>query len=134
MPGWQQTLRELGSRGDIIKQIHAAISGDPARYHVVRAGQPLQPDVADTFVATGRVASKGILDELKGTFYAVVETPTGHAYHVPLDARSAESLCSGDVVSLSTRPEVPVRPVDRQIADIAGQHRGVYDLDGDTTT
>jgi type IV secretory pathway VirD2 relaxase len=27
----QRPLRELGSRGDILKQIHAAISGDPAR-------------------------------------------------------------------------------------------------------
>jgi len=33
--GWQQPLREPAARGDILKQIHAAISGDPARYLLV---------------------------------------------------------------------------------------------------
>ena len=44
---------------------------------------------------SGRVASKGLSDELKGTFYAVVETPTGRAYHVPLDARAGRDGASG---------------------------------------
>jgi type IV secretory pathway VirD2 relaxase len=127
-PGWQQTLRDLGSRGDIIKQIHTAISGDLARYHVVRAGQALPTEAAGVQpIVTGRVASKGLSDELKGAFYAVVETPSGRAYHVPLDARSADSLRPGDIVSLATKPESPVRPVDRHIADFAGKHNGVYE-------
>jgi type IV secretory pathway VirD2 relaxase len=129
--GWQQTLRDLGSSGDIIKQIHAAISGDPARYHVVRAGQAMQTDPTDAPVVTGRVASKGLSDELKGAFYAVIETPTGRAYHVPLDARSAEALRLGDIVSLTTKPEAPVRPVDRHIADVAGKRHGVYEVEPD---
>ena len=94
--GWQQRLRELGSRGDILKQIHNAISGDPARYHVLRRGNALEADAPGSDVAvTGRVASKGLSDELKGGFYAVIETPSGHAYHVPLDARSASELRPG---------------------------------------
>jgi hypothetical protein len=51
------------------------------------------------------VASKGLSDELKGTFYAVIETPTRCAYHVAL-------------VSFTSKPEAPVRPVARQIADV----------------
>ena len=126
---WQQTLRDLGSRGDIIKQIHTAISGDVARYHVVRAGQALPTEAAGVQpIVTGRVASKGLSDELKGAFYAVVETPNGRAYHVPVDVRSADSLRPGDIVSLTTKPEAPVRPVDRHIADFAGKHNGVYEL------
>jgi len=125
--GWQQPLRELGARGDIIKQIHAAISGDPSRYRIVRDGDALPADAAGrTRVISGRVASKGLSDELKGTFYAVVETPTGRAYHVPLDARGAEAMRPGDLVSFTTRPEAPVRPVDRQIAEVARAKGGVY--------
>jgi hypothetical protein len=124
--GWQQPLRDLGSRGDILKQIHMAICGDPARYHIVREGQAL-PDVGGASrVLTGRVASKGLSDELKGAFYAVIETPTGHAHHVPLDSRAAEGLRAGDIVSLTTKPDTPVRPVDRQIAEVARLHAGVY--------
>jgi type IV secretory pathway VirD2 relaxase len=133
--GWQERLRELGSRGDIIKQIHNAISGNPARYHVVRPGQALPTEPTDVRpVITGRVASKGLSDELKGTFYAVIETPTGSAYHVPLDARSAEALRAGDIVSLATKPEAPVRPLDRHIADVARRHHGVYELAPDSTS
>ncbi len=125
--GWQEPLRELGARGDILKQIHAAISGDPARYHVVRAGHAMPTDPAGgSEVVSGRVASKGLSDELKGAFYAVIETPTGRAYHVPLDRRGAETLRAGDIVSFTTRPEPPVRPVDRQIAEVARTRGGVY--------
>jgi type IV secretory pathway VirD2 relaxase len=128
-PGWQQALRQLGSQGDILKQIHAAVSvGDPVRYHVVRAGQALQRDASEAPVVTGRVAKKGLSDELKGAFYAVVETPGGSAYHVPIDARSAESLHPGDIVSLTTKPEAAVRPVDRHIAEVAAARSGVFDL------
>jgi type IV secretory pathway VirD2 relaxase len=126
--GWQGRLRELGSRGDIIKQIHAAVRGDPARYHVIRQGEALDPDSAGegARVVTGRVASKGLSDELKGRLYAVIETPTGHAYHVPLDARSAEEIRPGDIVSVASRPEEAIRPIDRRLIEVARAQGGVY--------
>ena len=34
-PDWAAHLRELGTRGDIIKQMHAALHGDPARYRAL---------------------------------------------------------------------------------------------------
>jgi type IV secretory pathway VirD2 relaxase len=128
--GWQQRLTELGARNDILKQMHNAISGDPARCHIVRPGQalPTEPTAAQS-VVTGRVASKGLSDELKGAFYAVIETPAGSAYHVPLDARSAEALRPGDIVSLATKPEASVRPLDRYISDVAGKRRGVFEVE-----
>jgi type IV secretory pathway VirD2 relaxase len=129
---WQETLRAWGARGDIIKQIHAVISGDPARYRILRSGEPLEPDRADgtrARVVTGRVAGKGLSDELKGPYYAVVETPAGHAYHVPLDPRSADALRQGDWVSLRSEPEAAIRSVDRHIADVARGQDGVYRLE-----
>ncbi|MGA7119799.1 MAG: DUF3363 domain-containing protein, partial [Polyangiaceae bacterium] len=100
--GWQKRLREHGSRGDILQQIHAAVRGDPSRYDAVRPGEALPPEPGMASpVVTGRVAGKGLSDELKGTFYAVVETPAGRAYHVPLDARSAQTVGVGDLVSLA---------------------------------
>jgi type IV secretory pathway VirD2 relaxase len=126
--GWQKRLRDLGSRGDILKQIHAAVRGDPSRYDAVRPGDglPPEPGMAAAAVVTGRVAGKGLSDELKGTFYAVVETPAGRAYHVPLDARSAQTVGVGDLVSLATPPETAVRPADRQIAEAAHARGGIF--------
>ena len=107
--GWQKRLRDHGSRGDILQQIHAAVRGDPSRYDAVRPGEALPPEPGMASpVVTGRVAGKGLSDELKGTFYAVVETPAGRAYHVPLDARSAQTVGVGDLVSLATLPETAV--------------------------
>jgi type IV secretory pathway VirD2 relaxase len=128
--GWQKRLRDHGSRGDILQQIHAAVRGDPSRYDAVRPGEalPPEPGVAAA-VVTGRVAGKGLSDELKGTFYAVVETPAGRAYHVPLDARSAQTVGVGDLVSLATPPDTPVRPADRQIAEAARARGGVFAVD-----
>jgi type IV secretory pathway VirD2 relaxase len=127
--GWQQPLRELGARDDIIKQIHAAISGNPARYRIVRDGDavPAEPS-GGSGVVTGRVASKGLSDELKGAFYAVIESPTGRAYHVALDARATETVRPGDIVSFTTKPEAPVRPIDRQIAEVARVQGGAYTI------
>jgi type IV secretory pathway VirD2 relaxase len=129
--GWQKRLREHGSRGDILQQIHAAVRGDPSRYDAVRAGEalPPEPGMESPVVITGRVAGKGLSDELKGTFYGVVETPAGRAYHVPLDARSAQTVGVGDLVSFATPPETPVRPVDTQIAEAARARGGVFAVD-----
>jgi hypothetical protein len=130
--GWKDRLRELGNRGDILKQIHDAIAGDPARYHIVRPGQALADEGQDSRVISGRVASKGLSDELKGRFFAIVETPEGAAYHLPLDARGAEAVRPGDIVSFTTKPEATMRPMDRQIADIARAQGGVYVLQDHT--
>jgi type IV secretory pathway VirD2 relaxase len=82
--GWQRRLRELGERGDILKQMHRALDGgDGWRFHVVRVGQGL-PDSrggVEERPLVGRVVRKGLGDELSGrAFYAVIETPTGDAY------------------------------------------------------
>ena len=128
-PGWQAELRELGMRGDILKQMHKAVAGDAARYRVVREGQALDADAGPKEGVTrwGRVASKGLADEVRGRFFAVLETPSGDAYHVPLDARSAEALGVGDAVVFGTRPERLVRAVDRTIAQEAAAGGGVWD-------
>jgi hypothetical protein len=121
--GWQKQLRDLGARGDIVKQMHLAMRGDPSRYRIVRPGDELPTPV------TGRVVAKGLSDEIKGTFYAVVESPSGQGYHLPIDARCADALRVGDVVRLSTRPESAVRPVDQAIAERAAAQGGVIALE-----
>ena len=128
-PGWQERLRELGMRGDILKQMHRAVAGDSSRYRVVRAGEALDGDrAAEAPVHLGRIAAKGLVDELKGAFFAVLETPSGHAYHVPLHARVAEQFRVGDLVSFASPREPAVRPVDREISDGARAAGGVYVL------
>jgi type IV secretory pathway VirD2 relaxase len=128
--GWQKELRGLGERGDLFQQIHDAVHGDVSRYRIVRAGEPILTGVGEEGrPLIGRVAAKGLTDEMKGAFYAVLETPTGFAYHVPIDARMAEAVQTGDLVFFGSRPELAVRPVDRRIAESARSAQGVAALD-----
>jgi type IV secretory pathway VirD2 relaxase len=132
---WQRHWRELGELGDILKQMHRALhGGDAERFHVVRPGQGL-PDGQggiEERTLVGRVVRKGLGDELNGrTFYAVIETPTGDAYHVTVAARVVDALRVGDLVSLGTKREPAVQPVDRHLAEVAAAHRGVYELAGE---
>jgi hypothetical protein len=103
--GWSGHLKEMGTRNDILKQMHAAVRGDPSRYRIVRPGEELEgPHTEGRAVAHGRIAAKGLADEVAGTYYAVLESPTGTAYHVPIDRRAAETLRVGDFVALETEP------------------------------
>lgn len=104
--GWAGHLKECAARGDIIKQMHAALRGDLSRYRIVAPGQAIEPTPAEPHaVLYGRVASKGLSDELAGKYYAVLETAGGSGYHVPLDGRAAETLRPGDLVSFSSRSD-----------------------------
>ncbi|MGD0680140.1 MAG: DUF3363 domain-containing protein [Polyangiaceae bacterium] len=96
--GWASELRELGTRGDIIKRMHVALRGDPARDRIAGPNQPL-PAMPNEFAERlyGRVAQKGLSDELRGSFYAIIETSGGADYHVTLDRASAERIREGDL-------------------------------------
>jgi hypothetical protein len=129
---WQSRLRELGERGDILKQMHRALcADDAARLHVVPRGLGL-PDGqggVDERRLVGRVLRKGLADELKGqAFYAVIETATGDAYHVTVGARVADALRAGDLVSFATQREPAVVPIDKHIAEVSAAHHGIYEL------
>ena len=105
-PKWQEQLRELGMRGDILHQMHQALRGDPARYRMLLPGQEPggREELGLSHALPARVVRKGLSDEMKGSFYAIIETARGDGYYVPLDRRSAEQLREGDVVSFGTGP------------------------------
>jgi type IV secretory pathway VirD2 relaxase len=78
-PGLEPTLRELGTRGDIIKTMHRALAGAGRDPDV--AGFALHGDTVDDPVL-GRLVARGLHDELKGTAYAIVEGVDGRTHHL----------------------------------------------------
>lgn len=123
-PGWQEKLKALGLRGDIIKEMHQALQGDPARYRILRAeagdGRAARSPVH------GRVVAKGMADELKGTFFAVVESPTGGGYHVPLDHHAAAAVQVGDLVTVRWAERGRLSDEDRRTLAWAKRNGMVY--------
>jgi type IV secretory pathway VirD2 relaxase len=79
-PGLESTLRALGERDDIIKALHGALSRDGRN-----------PSVADFAIHAeemtpilGRLADRGLHDELAGTAYIVIDGVDGRAHHLRL--------------------------------------------------
>ncbi len=96
----ESTLRELGDRGDIIKTMHRAMSGRSGRFDPTHVALHV-PD--DRPRVIGRLADRGLHNELTGEAYAIVEGTDGRAHHLrfpDLDRTGDASI--GAVVETST--------------------------------
>ncbi|MGB3834488.1 MAG: DUF3363 domain-containing protein [Mesorhizobium sp.] len=80
-PEAERSLRDLGTRGDIIKTMHRAFAerGEDRGFtdFVIDAGRNGPPII-------GRLVDKGLHDELTGEAYAVIDGTDGRAHHVRL--------------------------------------------------
>ncbi|MBB4005600.1 relaxase/mobilization nuclease domain-containing protein [Aurantimonas endophytica] len=105
----EATLRELGERGDIIKRMHRALTDrgiERGAASYVLAGESLNDPVV------GRLVTRGLDDELKGTAYAVVDGVDGRTHHIKLpDIEAAGDSAPGSIVEL------------RRFDDARGQRR-----------
>ena len=96
-PEAETVLREIGERGDIIKRIHRALSG-----------QGIDRGVSDYVFASeadgpilGRLVERGHDDELKGSAYAVIDGVDGRTHHIRLPSfDAAGDSAPGSIVEL----------------------------------
>ena len=117
----EPTLREMGERGDIIRNMHKALKADglerdPLTFQI-HNGPPASPIV-------GRVVDKYLSDELGENLTLVVDGIDGRTHHVAgIDPARAEDAQIGSVIEIGP-PDTAQRPSDRSIAAIAED--GVY--------
>ncbi|QBR39549.1 DUF3363 domain-containing protein [Kerstersia gyiorum] len=112
-PRLEHTLRDLGERGDIIRTMHRAMRGEVREMNVL--GVSAQPVV-------GRIAAKGLADELRDAGYLVVDGTDGRAHYVRLPAKSGlADWPVGGIVSV--KPQVD-SAADRNI--LAHTRDGLY--------
>lgn len=119
-PGLEQSLRDLSIRGDIIKTMHQALTGAGREPDV--SGFALHGDAGPNKVL-GRLVSRGLHDELKGSAYAIVEGVDGRTHHLQftdlemtgdappgaiVEARSYEDAGGRQRLSLATRSDLPI--------------------------
>ena len=119
-PDLEQTLRELGTRGDIIKTMHRAMTGsgrDPdVSGFALHGDEPTSPVI-------GRLLARGLYDELKGSAYAIVEGVDGRTHHLRfsdlevtgdaaqgaiVEARAYEDANGRKRLSLATRSDFDI--------------------------
>ncbi|MBX9610638.1 MAG: relaxase/mobilization nuclease and DUF3363 domain-containing protein [Burkholderiales bacterium] len=115
----EKTLRALGERGDIIRTMQRAMSGQSRELVVFEPGD-------DGRTVIGRVAAKGLADELRDRGYLVIDGVDGKAHYVALNARDElANYPTGSVVEV--RGSAEVRAADRNIAALASD--GLYRTD-----
>jgi len=117
----EPALRELGERGEIIRNMHKALKAegqerDPMTFQI-HEGPPETPIV-------GRVVDKYLTDEMGENLTVVVDGIDGRTHHVPgIDPARVEDARIGSVIEIGP-PDTAQRPSDRTIAAIAED--GVY--------
>ncbi|MDX7817955.1 relaxase/mobilization nuclease and DUF3363 domain-containing protein [Aeromonas caviae] len=115
----EKTLRALGERGDIIRTMQRAMSGQPRELAVFEPGD-------DGRSIIGRVAAKGLADELHDRGYLVIDGTDGKAHYVELNARDElANYPTGAVVEV--KGSADVRAADKNIAALASD--GLYRTD-----
>ncbi|KAB0753318.1 relaxase/mobilization nuclease domain-containing protein [Pseudomonas aeruginosa] len=115
----EKTLRALGERGDIIRTMQRAMSEQPRELAVFEPGD-------DGRTILGRVAAKGLADELHDRGYLVIDGTDGKAHYVALNARDElANYPTGAVVEV--KGSADVRAADKNIAALASN--GLYRAD-----
>ena len=115
----EKVLRTIGERGDIVRTMQRAMSGVPRDLAVFEPGENSRPVV-------GRVAAKGMTDELYDRGYLVVDGIDGKAHYVALSAKAGpEQYPVGAVVE--ARGSANIRAADNNVAALTVN--GVYRTD-----
>src|SRR5690606_18378406 len=119
----EKTLRALGERGDVIRTMQRAMSGQPRELAVFEPGQN---DEGSGRSILGRVAAKGLADELHDRGYLVIDGVDGKAHYVALNARDElANYPTGAVVEV--KGSADVRAADKNITALASD--GLYRAD-----
>jgi type IV secretory pathway VirD2 relaxase len=115
-PEAEHTLRTLSERGDIVRTMQRALGQAQQRELAIFDPKRSNPVI-------GRIADKGLTDELSDRTYVIVDGIDGRAHYARLAANvDIADLPMGGVVEL--RGVTEPRRVDRSIAELAIE--GVY--------
>jgi type IV secretory pathway VirD2 relaxase len=107
----EPTLRAIGERGDIIRTMQRAMGGTQRELAVFESG-------GDGSAIVGRVAAKGLADELYDKGYLVVDGTDGKAHYVTLPPRTdLEQYPTGSVVEV--KGSAGARASDKTIVALA---------------
>ena len=113
-PNMEQTLTAMGERGDILRAMHKALKGQQ---------RELVLEPAPMTAVIGRIAAKGLADELNDRAYLVVDGVDGRAHYVRLPVGSdLADLPVGGIVEVAAAGGA--RAVDRNIAGVVRE--GLY--------
>ena len=124
-PAMEETLTDLGRRGDIIQTMHrvmtaAKLDRRPELYVIDRAD-------ADAAPVMGKVVYRGAADDHHDRRYLVIDGVDGRTHYAEV-GRDVEETPIGSVVNVQQARPV-LRKADRTIEEIARANGGLYSQD-----
>lgn len=109
------TLRRMSERGDIIRTMQRAMSGEERELVVFDGASSRAPVI-------GRIVDKGLAEQFHDRGYLIVDGIDGRAHYVPLSASAdLEALPIGGIVETRAATE---RTADRTVSNLAVD--GIY--------
>ena len=146
-PAAEQTLSDMGRRGDIVRTLHQRFKLDLVgdMFDRVRSGQRLVEPSSKRLVVhepprvrapvpelpsgpvVGKIIGRGAADENHERRYLVVDGVDGRSHYLDIGT-TQQSLPTGGTVRLDPK-QVDVRAVDRTIVAVAAAGGGKYDVD-----
>jgi type IV secretory pathway VirD2 relaxase len=124
-PAMEETLTDLGRRGDIIRTMHrvmttAKLDRRPELYVIDR------PE-ADSAPVVGKVLHRGAADDYHDRRYLVIDGVDGRSHYVEI-GKGADETPAGSVVRIEPR-HAEIRKADLTINQIARTNGGAYSDD-----
>ena len=124
----EETLKRMGERGDIIRTMHREMISKG----VVRAATDcviFDPASKDCRPIIGRVAARGLSDEINDRHYVIIDALDGRTHYVDIGkGDGTEPTPEGAIVRIDPKHPEP-RRVDRTVSEIAAANGGRYDVD-----
>ncbi len=122
--GLETSLRDMGTRGDIIRTMHremrAAGVDRPGADHAIF--DPSQPNAR----IVGRVLTRGLSDELHDRHYLIVDGTDGRSHYAEVgELGDPGDYEPGAIVAIEGKATEP-RRADRTISEVAEQSGGLY--------
>jgi len=125
-PNFVETLREMGTRGDIIKAIHQSLKEDGRAPQLISERNRYDPNRAGVQPVTGIVQKFGRPDDTRSGGFVVIQSLNGDLVYTKLaEDETFETLQKGQVITL--QPHLKgARKIDHSIDTFAKSHKGVY--------
>ncbi|QTD57301.1 relaxase/mobilization nuclease RlxS [Parasphingorhabdus cellanae] len=126
--GIENTLREMGERGDIIRTMQRDLTAQNlkrARIHQVIHDMKSPP----TDPIVGRIVKRGYSDEVNDRHYVIVDALDGRSHYVDIGKGDGHESVPNDAIIKVTPRQSGIRKVDQTIVDVAAQNGGHYDVD-----
>jgi hypothetical protein len=125
--GFEDTLRQLGERGDIIRTMQREFTR--RRLERAPADQVIYDPAVEMRPLVGKVVGRGLADEHADRHYLIVDGIDGRSHYVGVGKGAGLDFVSEGAVVRIKPLRAEVRAADRTIAAVAAANGGRYDID-----